>query len=155
MASACPISPTKIDEHVARLNGALTLTFIILGLIYTPIFWYILVVDFALRSFAIQLSPIARTSKLILASLKIEPKPIPIEPKKFSAKLGLIFSILLVISNFTHVFAFYEAVLLLFSFAVSLESIFNFCLGCKIYSVLLSLGFLNTNTKIKRRKRKR
>ena len=96
----CPISDKKIDDHVARLNGAFTVlflaTFILTGSII-PIL--LLAIDFALRSGKLsRYSAFSFISRNIVKTLSIKPELINAGPKIFAARIGLVFSIVIIIS---------------------------------------------------------
>ena len=139
--SACPISKDKIDGNIPRINGFISLIFIALG-VFNYIFWILLTIDFFLRSFTMKYSPIANFSKLVLNTLKIEGEPIDAAPKKFAVRIGLMMSIILItISLFGyHEFSVYFSVF--FSIPVFLETFFGFCLGCKMYSLLIKMNII-------------
>ncbi len=139
--TACPISKTKIDGNVARLNGLISLMIIAAG-IYNQIFWILLTFDFILRSFIIRYSPVANLSKLILNKLKIIPVPIDAAPKLFAAKIGLMMSFLLISISLSgnSEFALYFSVF--FSIPVFLETFLGYCLGCQMYSLLMKLNII-------------
>jgi hypothetical protein len=137
----CPISHTHVDERVARLNGFVSLIFVVAG-IYFPILWIIIAIDFALRSFSKKFSPVARFNKLIIIMLKLKPIPIDAAPKKFAAKMGLAMSILLIIFNYFNLQIAINTILIMFIGAISAEAFFNYCVGCKIYSILIRLNII-------------
>lgn len=139
--NVCPISPEKVDSHVARLNGFFTLCLLAGGWFFYPL-WVFVAVDFLARSTKIKFSLIARVSRFILNLLNIEPKPISLAPKKFAARLGLTMSLALVLFTYFGIELGIWITLGMFVTAVSLETFFDYCLGCKIYGILASLGLI-------------
>ena len=138
----CPISHTHVDERVARLNGFTSLVFVVGG-IYLPLLWIMIAIDFALRSFKIKFSPVARFNKLVVVILKLKPVPIDAAPKKFAAKMGLIMSLALLILTYFNLLLIINILLAMFIAAISAEAFFNYCVGCKIYSILVRLKIIS------------
>jgi len=140
---ACPIDRTLVDQNVIRLAGFVTILTLLLGY-FLPFVWGLLLVDFVLRIKIIRLSPIVRLSKWLFHSVfKIKPKPINAEPKIFAAKIGLLFSLMLNLSLLFHLTEFKLVTLSLFLLAAGLETFFNYCLGCKIYQLLVELKIID------------
>ncbi len=135
MATSCPISGTKVDENVARLNGVSTIVLAIL-LHFHILFGILLIVDFILRILKIKYSPIARINKLIVTKLNITPKPIDFAPKRFAAMIGLMLSTIIVLLNLINLTFISVVLSLLLITAAGLEAFLNYCLGCELYSLL-------------------
>lgn len=131
----CPISDKKINERVARANGAFTVLLLILfgftGQWFIPAF---LAVDFFMRSGNLsRFSPVGYSSRNIIKLLPVEELLINAGPKIFAARVGLIFSavILFATANGMDLTALaFAAVLAVFSF---MEAAFGICVACKIY----------------------
>lgn len=131
----CPISDKKINERVARVNGAFTVLLLLLfgltGQWLIPVF---LVVDFLMRSGNLsRFSPVGYSSRNIIKLLPVEELLINAGPKIFAARVGLIFSAVILFATATGMdltaLAF-AAVLAVFSF---MEAAFGICVACKIY----------------------
>jgi len=143
----CPISTKKIDENVARLNGALTVILLVIFVATQNIIPVIfLLIDFFLRSAELSLySPLANFSKFILNSLGIKKNTINAGPKIFAARIGVIFSLMIIISNLTG----YETACYIFSaifgFCAFLESAFGYCVACQIYPIVFRLTYRAKN----------
>ncbi|MDR3651616.1 MAG: DUF4395 domain-containing protein [Paludibacter sp.] len=131
----CPISDRKIDEHVARLNGAFTLlflaVFIFSGSILPIIFLF---ADFALRSGSFsRFSPLAFISKNIAKSLFSKPQLINAGPKIFAARIGLVFNIVIILSFLVGLNTLAFVFTGIFGICAFLESAFGICVACQIY----------------------
>ncbi len=132
----CPISDKKINERVARVNGAFTVLLLLLfgftGQWLIPAF---LVVDFLMRSGNLsRFSPVGYSSRNIIKLLPVEELLINAGPKIFAARIGLVFSAVILFATATgmHFTALaFAAVLAVFSF---MEAAFGICVACKIYS---------------------
>jgi hypothetical protein len=134
----CPISNNQINERVARLNAAFTLFLLLLfgssGQWFIPAF---LAADFFMRSGNLsRFSPVGYSSRNIVKLLSLEELLINAGPKIFAARIGLIFSLLILFASLAELntIAFGFAIVLgLFSF---LEAAFGICVACKIYPFL-------------------
>jgi hypothetical protein len=131
----CPISDKTINERVARLNAAFTLLLVAGFIITNNLFFVVfLAIDFYLRTagFA-KYSLVAISSKNIVRHLQVKELLINAGPKIFAARIGLIFSGLIIISyllNAKILALVIGGILVLFSF---LESGFGLCVACEIY----------------------
>lgn len=137
MAPACPITFRQIDGTIVRIN-AFILSLLLLAFLITNqiIFIYILGVDLIIRLFINKrLSPINQISRLIKVMLKAKTHSTDAGAKRLASYFALGFSWTIVL---LYSFALVEeakilaSVFILFS---SLELIFNFCVGCKIYFI--------------------
>ncbi|MGQ1891044.1 DUF4395 domain-containing protein [Thermophagus sp. OGC60D27] len=131
----CPISPHKINENVARINGAFTFL-ILLAFVYSGWFWLIafLALDFLLRSTRLSpYSPIGIISRQMVKQLSLPPRMINAGPKIFAARIGLLVSVAILattILQYPATAIILTSILGLFSF---LEAAFGICVACKIY----------------------
>ncbi|MGC9356097.1 MAG: DUF4395 family protein, partial [Mariniphaga sp.] len=99
----CPISDKKINERVARVNGAFTVLLLLLfgftGQWLIPAF---LVVDFFIRSGNLsRFSPLGYSSRNIIKLLSVEELLINAGPKIFAARVGLVFSAVILLASAT------------------------------------------------------
>jgi hypothetical protein len=137
----CPVSDKRINERVARINGAFTvLLLVVFGLTQNIIPVVFLALDFFMRaSDYSKYSLIAISSKRIVRYLDLDDNLINAGPKIFAARIGLVMSSLIIVA-----FAFNASVsvlvlagiLGLFSF---LEAAFGFCVACEIYPFVFRL----------------
>lgn len=131
----CPISDKKVNEWVARVNGAFTVLllifFVFTGLWFIPAF---LAIDFLMRSGSLfRFSPIGFSSRNIIKLLLVEELLINAGPKIFAARIGLVLSSIILVASVTGFNVLAQSVagiLGLFSF---LEAVFGFCVACEIY----------------------
>ena len=131
----CPISFKQVNERVVQLNAALTILFAVLFFI-TPYKWliFLLSIDFLIRGF---LNPsysfFSAISKTFLRVFKIKPIMINAGAKVFSAKIGFLFCCMIAVSYFLN----YQTISLIIGcvliFFAALETLFRFCIACKIY----------------------
>ncbi len=142
MKTVCPLSKKTIDEHASQLVGIFVLILLALSYFFTNYILWFLLLDFLARSINARYSILARLSRKILDLLNIEPKPIGAAPKRFAARMGLLFVIILLSLLSINCFIGYQITFILFSVAVSLEAFFKFCIGCKIYTLLSYLKLI-------------
>jgi uncharacterized protein DUF4395 len=135
MAEACPISFERINERVARVNGALTVLSMIVFL-FTPfkLIALILGADLFIRGFLKSSNSFySLLSRNILQTFKVKPVMTNAGPKIFAAKVGFIFCGIISLFHFLNMPAvcfIFGAVLLFFAF---LEAAFSFCVACRMY----------------------
>ena len=139
----CPVSDKKINENVARINGGFTALLLIVAVSFHSVFPVIfLATDFFLRASQYSgYSLIAISSKNIVRYLGINENIINAGPKIFAARIGFIFSILIIISfilNSSLLIAVFSSTLILFSV---LESVFGYCVACEIYPFVYQLFY--------------
>lgn len=138
----CPVDFVVINENKARMIAffvlVLTIIFLVTSVWLIPAF---LIVDFALRTSTFgKYSLLGILSDIVVKQFKINYKPTDRAPKRFSAGVGLMFSIAMLISTLFYVglVPFILACTLMF-FAI-LESFLGFCAGCYFYTFLKRLS---------------
>ncbi len=138
--------PKTVNEVSARLvaGGVVALTLAILVLGQT---WLIapLAYGFAARVVSgPSLSPLAQLVTRVLTPLvPTEPRMVPGPPKRFAQAIGATLSITAAVAHFG--FGATSLALLLvgaITIAASLESALGFCLGCKIFGLLMRAGIV-------------
>ncbi|MBC8109986.1 MAG: DUF4395 domain-containing protein [Verrucomicrobia bacterium] len=132
----CPVDFVSVNENKVRVTAFLVLL-TILAFIFTmhPVFPVVLAIDFFLRAFQLgKFSPLAYTSEKIGVLLKLPFKATDQAPKRFAAKIGLVFSVAILVFYFLgwHILLI-SVVLAVFA---SLESLAGFCAGCYVYTFL-------------------
>jgi hypothetical protein len=151
MAQVCPLSFRRIDSKIARGISSLVVLFTMLLIItQNSMFAFILLFDFVMRTLRYtHLSPFYTISKFILTGWGIAPKLCDESPKRFALYLGLGISLSLLVfymGNFILLATIISIVLL---FCALLESLFDFCIGCKIYyAIQMGKGFFNNGRNI-------
>jgi hypothetical protein len=137
----CPVSNKKVNERVARINGIFTTFLLIAAVSFHSVFPVVfLAIDFFLRASQYSgYSLIAITSKNIVRYLGLNENIINAGPKIFAARIGFIFSVLIIISfllNSVLLITILSSTLLLFS---ALEGFFGYCVACEIYPYVYHL----------------
>ena len=131
----------QVDENKVRTIAFLTLVAVVIyGLTLSSIIPVLLAVDFGLRGFDLgEFSLFAILSDWIVKTLQFSVNPIYFPPKRFSARIGLVFSIAILILHFTGWNALYVSAVL--GFFAALESLFNFCAGCYAYDLWVKFKY--------------
>ena len=141
----CPVSDRRINERVARINGIITVLLIVVFVLSRNIIPVdFLAADFFLRSFDFsEYSLIAVSSKGIVKYLRLYENLINAGPKIFAARIGFVFSSLIIISILlsSYIPAYSLAGILgIFSF---LEGFFGICVACEIYPFVHRIIYRN------------
>ena len=142
----CPISYKRINENVARSNAFLTVVFFSAYILTSNLFIIgFLLIDFLLRGIELpQYSLFSIVSKKIVHLLSITYKPINAGPKIFAARIGVVFSVSIIISSLFNLNVLAIALTAIFGVCALLEAVVGFCLACQIYPIILKL-FYNSN----------
>ena len=136
--------PNPVNEVAARLVAAgvvvLSLAFLVTGQTWLLA---LLAYGFVARVLAgPRFSPLARVvTQVAVPRLGIEPKPVPGPPKRFAQGIGAVLSVTaaVLVLGFDQRVAGW-IVLGLVVVAATLESVFAYCLGCKIFAILMRIG---------------
>lgn len=134
----CPISPYRINETVARLV-ALTMVSLIAFYAMTGFVWIALFIalDYFIRGFTkLPYSPASWLAHHITDQLYLSGKRIDNAPKIFAARVGFLLAFSGVLLFFISPTASIIAMLILMFFA-TLESVFNYCVGCVMYTLIV------------------
>ena len=135
MSPTCPISTRRVDSNVVRIiSFQVALFTVILLFTQQSIFALILLFDFIMRTLRLQnFSPFYLVGKFILDGWGIAPKLCDESPKRFALYLGLVISLFLVVFYVAGFTTFATAVSIVLLICALLETLFDFCIGCKIY----------------------
>jgi hypothetical protein len=133
-------TPITSSESKIRLTAFFVLVLILTYLV-TRNAWVILflLADFSLRASPelAYLSPLAAISGLLRRALRLPVKPVYMPPKRFAARIGLLFILALIVFHQSDI-----ATLLLgatVALFAALESLAGFCAGCWVYNVFMRL----------------
>lgn len=137
--------PLRINEAVVR--GVALQVFVIALTVIFWASWYpiiFLIIDFFIRAvIKPKYSLTALISRIFLAKfVRFKKRMTLAKPKKFAAWIGLVMSVLAGLAGVLGslpVMLVIIAILALFSF---LEAFLKFCAGCKIFGILIKIGFL-------------
>ncbi len=147
MAKTCPISTRRINSKIVRFISAQVAIFVAaLAITKMPIFALILCIDFIARFFRVQkFSPFFILGQFASKILSLKPIFVDEAPKRFALVMGLVMSLVLL---GTYGFGFYNfgvTVASIIFICALLETLFDYCVGCKIYYIIKKI------TKVKNR----
>ena len=134
-AIVCPISTQQINRNVVRMTGFMMAAMIALYA-FTDIIYFVIAItiDYLIRAFTpLKYSPFSGLAYQMTRLLKLQEKQIDKAPKIFAARVGFLFALATVILYYVHPTSSLIVGLLLMSFAL-LESVFDFCVGCVVYT---------------------
>ena len=134
----CPISTEKVNKSTVRITGFLIASLVVLYAITSSVYIIaFMIIDFVIRAFTpLKFSPVSFLASGIAGWLKLTPKAIDKAPKLFAARVGFLFSISIFSLHYVNPTASLIIALVLMSFAL-LESLFDFCVGCVVYTYLI------------------
>jgi len=142
VGQSCPITPDLVDSSLTRIFSIFTFSIIVIY-VFTPFKWLMFwpTIEFAIRVFGgIKYSP---TCLLIKAGLDIShvvTKKVNAGPKRFAAKIGLLFTLLMSLS-FVLDWPILSMVFGIISLiAVGAEAVLGFCVACFMYNYLKKIG---------------
>jgi hypothetical protein len=136
--------PNPVNEKAARVVAGVVLVIVILTLATG---WYWLLIPLAYGFWARvltgpTLSPLGWLAQNVIAPRLGEKKPVPGPPKRFAQAMGGVMSTIALVLAFAVSHSAADVVLILFLPAAGLESIFGYCVGCKIFGSLMRLGVI-------------
>lgn len=89
------------------------------------------------------LSPLGQLSvRVITPLIKAEHKMVPGPPKRFAQTIGLVFTATASVLFPANNLAAARIVIAMLTVAASLEAFLGFCLGCKMFGILMRLGLI-------------
>jgi len=136
---------------VRVISFQVTLLTVILLLTQESLFALILLFDFLMRTIRhSHLSPFYLIGQFVLNGWGIAPKLCDESPKRFALYLGLVISLFLVLFYAAGFTSFATVITVILFICALLETLFDFCIGCKIYyAIQIVKGFLNYGRNIK------
>jgi hypothetical protein len=134
----CPVSPLRVNENTARITGLVMATMIALYVVTGSIVFVIAIaLDYAIRAFTrLKYSPASWLAAQLVRVTKLPEITIDKAPKIFAARVGFLFALASALLFFISPIASLVVALTLMSFAL-LESVFNLCVGCLVYTYLV------------------
>ncbi len=137
--------PNPVNEKAARVVAATVLATVLVILATS---WYWLLVPLAYGFWARvltgpTLSPLGWIAQNVIAPRLGPKKPVAGPPKRFAQGIGAAIStaaLVFALALRDHVLA--DVLLLAFVLAAGLESIVGYCLGCKMFSFMMSVGLV-------------
>ncbi len=136
--------PNPVNEKAARVVASVVLIGIIVTLLTG---WYWLLAPLAYGFWARvltgpTLSPLGWIAQNVVAPRLGPKKPVPGPPKRFAQAMGAVMSTTALVLAFAASHTAADVVLILFLLAAGLESIFGYCVGCRIFGLLMRFGVI-------------
>lgn len=132
----CPVSPDRILEAQPRISALIVVLF--LGLFLLTQLWIIplfLVIDFFQRGFLKgKYSFVGAFSRYVSRNYFSDSQKIDKAPKVFAARLGFVFSSLVLMATIIGLGVVANILAALLVAFASIECFFNVCVGCYVYS---------------------
>lgn len=138
--------PDPVNEVSARLVAA-GVVLIAIVLLATGWHWIVLVLAYGFAARVLTgptLSPLGQlVTRVITPALPVEPKYVPGPPKRFAQGIGAALTVSAAILTYGFdAFGVAEVLVAMVLIAATLESVFAYCLGCKIFNVLMRTGVI-------------
>ena len=141
MSPSCPISTQRIDSHLVRIVSLqVALMTLVLLMTNASVIALILLFDFTMRLLRLtQLSPFRIVGSWMMSVLNIAPKWSDESPKRFALYLGFGITLILTVAAIAKLTLFATVVAGILFVCSLLETLLDFCIGCKLY-YLLQIG---------------
>ena len=137
--------PDPVNEVSARLVAAGVVVMCVLT-ISLDLRWATAVIAYGFVARALtgpKLSPLGQlVTRVVTPRLPFAPRPVPGPPKRFAQVMGVAFSVSALGLAVVGSWGAAQIVLALLASAAFLESAFGFCLGCKVFALLMRLGLV-------------
>ncbi|MGH2892277.1 MAG: DUF4395 domain-containing protein [Solirubrobacteraceae bacterium] len=137
--------PNQVNEKAARsVAGVVLVTAVVI--LATGFYWLLVPLAYGFWARVLTgptLSPLAWTAQNVIAPRLGERRPVPGPPKRFAQLMGAVMStaaLVLALIGGDHTAA--DVVLILFLPAAGLESIVGYCVGCKVFGLLMRAGII-------------
>lgn len=137
--------PNPVNEKAARVVAGAVLTAVVVVLL-TGWYWILIPLAYGFVARVLTgptLSPLGWIAQNVIAPRLGERKPVPGPPKRFAQGIGAVMScaaalLALVLGDHTAA----DGVLIAFVPAAGLESIVGYCVGCKLFGLLIRAGLV-------------
>jgi hypothetical protein len=136
--------PNPVNEKAARVVAGVVLIEVIVTLA-TGFYWLLIPLAYGFWARVLTgptLSPLGWVVQRVIAPRLGERRPVPGPPKRFAQAIGAVMSTTALVLAFAVSHTAADVVLLLFLPAAGLESIFAYCVGCRIFSLLMRVGVI-------------
>jgi hypothetical protein len=136
--------PNPVNEKAARVVAGVVLatTVVILA---TGWYWLLIPLAYGFWARALtgpKLSPLGWLAQNVIAPRLGPRRPVPGPPKRFAQGMGAAMSTVALVAWLAGDHALADAMLALFVLAAGLESIVGYCLGCRVFAVLMRVGIV-------------
>ena len=137
MSQSCPLAFRQIDGTIARLNALSVFVLLSLFLVTkSPFILLFLGADFMVRLYGNKnYSLVFQLSKVIKRLVGLQSEMVDAGAKRLAAHFGLFFVALSLASALAGFEVLMQVTVGVFLFCLSLELLFAYCIGCKIYFI--------------------
>ncbi len=145
---SCPISTRRVDANMVRAISLQVALFTVILLVTEESFFaLVLLFDFTMRTLRLSnFSPFHLISHFVLTGWGIAPKLCDESPKRFALYMGLVISLILVLLFAAGLPLFAMGIATILFVCALLETLFDFCIGCKIYyAIQLTKGMFKND----------
>mgnify|MGYP000541350420 CR=1 FL=1 len=151
ISPSCPISTRSVDANMVRIISFQVALFTTIFLITEESsFALVIFFDFFMRALRLSsFSPFEFVGKFVLRGWGVSSKLCDELPKRFALYLGLVTSLFIVVFYFAGFTLFATGVAIILLICALLETLFDFCIGCKLYYVIqIGKGLLGNDRNI-------
>ncbi len=137
--------PNPVNEVSARLvaGGVVLMTLAYLATGWT---WLLAVIAYGFLARVLTgptLSPLGQlVTRVVTPRLRVDEKLVPGPPKRFAQGIGAALSVSALVGALAGATGLAMVLVAMITGAAFLESVFAFCLGCKIFAVLMRTGVI-------------
>jgi hypothetical protein len=135
--------PNPVNEKAARVVAGVVFA-AVLVVLATGAYWLLIPLAYGFWARVLTgptLSPLGWVAQRVVAPRLGASKPVPGPPKRFAQGMGAGFStVALVVGLVVGAHTAADVVLAMLVCAAGLESIFAYCLGCKVFGLLMRAG---------------
>jgi hypothetical protein len=137
--------PNPVNEKAARVVAGAVLALSIVTLA-TGAYWLAAVLAYGFVARVLTgpaLSPLGQAATRLIAPRLGAPKLVPGPPKRFAQGLGAVMTIAVALVGLVaHEDLIADLLLVAMILAAGLESVFAYCVGCRLFALLMRLGLI-------------
>lgn len=137
--------PETVNEVSARLVAAGVVAMAV-GILAFDQWWILVPLGYGFVARVVagpRFSPLGLlVTKVVTPNLAVEPRIVPGPPKQFAQGIGALFSVTAAVLHLGGASDAAGVVLGMLVFAATLESVFGYCLGCKVFALLMRVGVI-------------
>lgn len=137
--------PNPVNEKAAR-TVALVVLITVIVVLATGAYWLLIPLTYGFWARVLTgptLSPLGWAAQKLVAPRLGPSRPVPGPPKRFAQGVGAVMATLaLVLALIVGDHTAADVVLVMFVVAAGLESIVGFCVGCKVFGLLMRAGLV-------------
>lgn len=136
--------PNPVNDKAARVVAGVVLA-TVLATLFTSTYWLLIPLAYGFWARVLTgptLSPLGWVAQNVVAPRLGAKRPVPGPPKRFAQAMGAVMSTAALVLAYAVSHTAADVVLIAFIPAAGLESIFGYCLGCKLFGLLIRAGLV-------------